>query len=297
LESWQADSRIVVGNELDGSEPWQGSILHIQVFPLHSTAVHQKDSQPWISYDFSKKAPYQADGSLSQGLDLVAKAGGIADAPLVSNGTAARLSEEIARAGSFKVVAEFAAVDTAANSPGRLVSLSSSASARNFMLGREGQDLVFRVRNGVMEENGRRSMLVARDALTIRRRAVIASYDHGIAALHEGRTLLRRIDLRQPSVYLGLGGDLGGAISAGALLGILVGFPLYCLLPNRDSQVGTLSALGGTICLAVLPFCGACWFVGGPINLSFIGMTSVAIGLAYLVAHFYCSNNVNALLS
>src|SRR5688500_16276783 len=163
LAPWDADSRIVVGNELDGTEPWHGRISRIELLPLDLSGVRQNADMSWVSYEFTETGKAKAEGRLSEGLGLTPKVDIKPDPRWISEGTAKRLCDEILKSGSFKLIAHLAATDFATNVAGRLISLSSSATARNFMLGREGKDIVFRVRNGVMVENGRRNIVVAHD--------------------------------------------------------------------------------------------------------------------------------------
>jgi hypothetical protein len=303
LKSWRHDCRLLVGNEADHSEPWAGSLSRLVLAPgLHPTALSATGSGLQYTFDEPSGDLVRSQGGLrSSDLDLVVPGRTplrgellLTNAVLSSAGSAARLSELIASSGSFTIFADVPRVLPSTNA-GRLLSLSSSPSARNFMLGREGNDLVFRVRNGVMEENGPRHILRARDVLDGRDMRLRAIYTHGVAALFNNGVLLKRSDFRQPTSYLGLGSGCGAAVSAGILLGILVAFPAHALLPV-STPFSHPCALVGTALLSSLPYFLVCMVLGGPFGLSFAGISTVAIGLAYLVAHSFCSNKVNALL-
>jgi hypothetical protein len=305
LKSWRLDSRIVIGNELDDSEPWNGIVTHVLIAPGENQSGNWAPKIPWLTYDLRDASglAIEAAGSFgSPELRLILPQDvsthgfrSLSNSALVSAGTAERLTDAIQKAGSFKIKSRLEETQPSTNSAGRLSSLSSTVGARNFMLGREGEDIVFRVRNGVMEENGRRNILIARSALTSNPKSLIASYDHGVAAIYNEFELLACTDLRLPTVLLRLGTSSGAGFAAGSLLGVFVGFPLYCLLPVRGTFQANLCALAGTTIVSLVPFLITWRFLGGPLNLSFIGISLVAIGLAYLVAHFYCLQNVNAL--
>ena len=302
LDTWQHDCRIVIGNELDGSEPWMGTVSRLAIARGSNPGASGDDG---LLYQFAGAAGSRIRSEESHSapeLDLIlpqkisARNGvQLTNGAVVSAGSAAKISQAITSTGAFTIFAEIPKVFESTNLAGRLISLSSTASARNFMLGREGDDLVFRVRNGVMEENGTRHILRARNSIDGAAMRLQASYNAGAAAIFKNGTLLKRIDLRQPTVLLGLGNVPKAGLCAGILLGVLAAFPAYTLLP-LNKAASHACALGGTVLLSTIPYLIVCKILGGPVGLSFIGMTSVAIGLAYLVAHFYCSHKVNALL-
>ncbi|MGE4567666.1 MAG: LamG-like jellyroll fold domain-containing protein [Bacteroidales bacterium] len=61
--------------------------------------------------------------------------------------------------GEFSMEAQFVAANAKAEGPARIVSLSSSASNRNFTLGQEGNQLIFRLRTTATDPNGVASQL------------------------------------------------------------------------------------------------------------------------------------------
>lgn len=304
LHGWEHQSRIVVGNELDRSEPWMGIVSRLEIV-ANTATKGEPTAEVRLIYDFtsfgdggiragSPSITSNADLILPNGL-TTANGVSLAGDPILSAGTMEEFSRRLASAGSFRIVADLYQTFDSTSLAGRLVSFSVSPSARNFMLGREGNDLVFRVRDGVMEENGPRHILRARNALRSESVQLQATYCSGVASLSSDGKMLKIIDLRQPTVSLGLGNTYMAAVCAGILLAVAVAFPAYLLLPFQ-SRIAHMIAIAGILVLAIVPYGITCLVLGGAPGLSFVSILSVAIGLTYLVAHFFCAPNVSVLL-
>jgi hypothetical protein len=98
-----------------------------------------------------------------------------------------QLTERIAKTSRFTLIAKVATDDARQTGPARIISLSQDPAHRNFVLGQQGSDLVFRLSTPLTEENHIEPQLIAPNVFSTNRlRQLIITYD--------GSTLLVYID-------------------------------------------------------------------------------------------------------
>jgi VanZ family protein len=287
---WDKDFHLVVGNETDGNESWLGEIQYLGIY---TRALDPQRSRMWcqglerngpesgllVGYDFTvgKTNEVVPTGLLSTenlGLDVpldstwTASGGGILLAKpslLSSRGPDFKLTEAIMAAGEFSLAAAVRPLHRSQTGPARIVSLSDGIWSRNFMLGQEKSDLVFRVRNGVNGTNGLTHALRMRDAVHEGLHEIVAVYDHGVSFLAmDGSRLSPVVDLREPGAYLKLGtGEAGRGIGA-LLLTLAVALPAVTTADRLGfGRWRHVLAVAVTFCVGSLPYAATCLWVGG----------------------------------
>jgi hypothetical protein len=307
--NWNRDFKLVIGNEVDQSEPWLGEIRQIGIHARPFTAAQVQDlfehggdssrhESLLVQYDFTKSAPQRVEptGALrSAELSLVLPAqatfapdeGGILlhqATTLLSHGTDPGIASAVMATGSFSIEAWLRALPPNQQGPARIVSLSDGIWTRNFMLGQENADLVFRVRNGVNGDNGMEHALRIKGAIDDSLHHVVATYDHGVSTIfRDGRPLAPIVDLREPFVYLGLGPSQTGRAAGILLLFLLAAIPITRFGNAWSPRNRFLATAAGMFCAGAIPYLATAW-IGGPWRLALL----VTIGVVLLIA-FPCT--------
>ncbi len=306
---WDENFHLIIGNETDQSEPWLGEIRFIGIFAQANASLRSqgrerlpaKDadvgSKLLIGYDFTlgrtnEVVPAGLLAVQDLALDVppdsawAQQGGGIlltTPTLLSSRGSDAKLTEAIIAAGEFSIAASIRPLHRNQIGPARIVSLSEGIWSRNFMLGQEDSDVVFRVRNGVNGTNGLRHALRVRDALGDSLRDVVASYNHGVSSIAiDGKRSGPTVDLREPLVYLLLGSHEGGRAVGALLLTLCVALPAYSLVSflNR-SWLRHLIVAGVTVGAGCVPYGLTCLVVGGPWRLNLFFWFAIALVTVY----------------
>jgi hypothetical protein len=316
---WNRDLHLIVGNESDRSRPWFGEIRHVRIYGraltaeqvsrIHKTLETKNEGQEpgklglLVGYDLtqgnsrivSPVGSLQSDNLSIQvpvGAGFLSNGGGIVlnePSVLATRGTAAELTEAILSAGAFSVEAWVRPLNDRQEGPARIVTLSESVWASNFMLGQEGSGLVFRVRNGINGGNGFRFALHGKNAVHAGLQHVVAVYDHGVSSIFlDGRRIRPVVDLREPGAYLRLGIGPVGRFFSMVLLILTVAVPCYSLLSfvGRDG-VRHAGAIVSTICIGGLPYTVSSLSTGGPLRLGFFVWLVVAVLIVYPVCFSY----------
>jgi hypothetical protein len=170
---------LLVGNELTGDRPWQGSISDISIFDraISKAELAQIFSEgsplnsPLAFYQLKGQGNYRDPmGNLSnlswQGKQLNSHAedDDIAfltpERWLATEKPASLVTEKIRQTSQFTLIANVATANTNQTGPARIISLSENPYQRNFTLGQEGSSLVFRLRTPVTGENGANPELI-----------------------------------------------------------------------------------------------------------------------------------------
>jgi hypothetical protein len=307
--NWNQDFKLVIGNEVDQSEPWLGEIRQIGIHTRPFTAAQARDLSEHegdfslresllVQYDFTKTALQRVESSgplRSADLSLVLPAqtnfapdgGGILlhqPTTLLSHGTDPGIASAIMATGSFSIEAWLRALTANQQGPARIISLSDGIWTRNFMLGQENADLVFRVRNGVNGDNGMEHALRIKGVIDDSLHHMVATYDHGVSTIfRDGRPLAPIVDLREPFLYLGLGPSQTGRAAGILLLFLLAAIPIILFGSALSPRSRFLATAAGTFCAGSIPYLATAW-IGGPWRPSLF----VTIGAVLLVA-FPCT--------
>jgi len=172
LSNWNSAYPLVIGNEQTGDRPWRGRLFALEITDAATPAasVHQFSAgesvvlpgTPIASFAFDGGPPFKdASGHLG---DLewteppqAPDRGGISldgRSWLRSGEPASGLVRRLRKTNAFTLRVECATDDTNQDGPARIVSNSLSPFLRNFTLGQQGSDLVFRLRTPDTGANG-----------------------------------------------------------------------------------------------------------------------------------------------
>ncbi len=291
---WNPGFRLIVGNEGDGSRPWDGEVSELALFDRALNAAEIRSlqttdgSDALVSYQLSRNSgkPAAPGGKLAAESSLVmatniGTVGG--SSYLATPGPAEPLTRSIIRSGAFTVAAKIDINNTDQTGPARIVGISKDSTSRNFSLGQKHDELVLRVANGANGPNGTRFALQQK-ALAKGPQNIVAIYDQGYSEMFvNGVRLPETIDLREPWYYLPVG---KGAVSRGAVLLIFVfsfivpaSFAIRMWIPGIGKA---LMALVPLYFLGCLPF-AICCLAGGPWNPApFVGLLLATVTVAPL---------------
>lgn len=236
LSDWNPDFPLLLGNELTQDRPWSGKILEMSLSP---TVARPE----W---------------------DHVANAGGgdiKSSSPMYLHGGEAILlphtaSQDFARAAmhtnSFTVFTRVATDNIIQDGPARIVSFSTDPFNRNFDLGQEGRQIVFRVRTPVSGENGQDYRAETPPILRAHKETlVVANYDGAVARIYLDHQLFGRSNLAAAGCRIEALCDSKVPI-IWAVLGGFMAIVALAILPWRSrSQKLVVALLSGVGALAV----------------------------------------------
>ena len=315
---WDRNFRLLLGIEEDGTEGWLGDIKYLRIYDTalspgrvrelsvrHSAAAFQTEGAAaglLVGYDFSSAAsPYPGifpPGTPPEGALVLeaprntlsqSSASGVrftGTSGLTSRGPARHLADAIVPSGAFSIETLIHPLSDAQEGPARIVSYSSGIWYRNFMLGQEGADLVFRVRNGINGANGLLHAARALHAIDASPQHIVAVYDHGVSMLYRNGKLVGQVkDLRDPSHWLGLGSAQASWATAAVLLVLFVAIPVHFLTVHfapHWNRHATAAAL--TLGVGFLPYALSPLVVGGPLRPGLALWIAAALGIVYPLA-------------
>lgn len=176
LSNWNTGYHLAIGNELTGNRSWQGNVDEIIVLDRVATAEEIADylgdvEIPATTIAWAPVAHYclactdarQERSGLSPNLvprtfktlstDSV-DGGGQESDWLETTEPAATLSRRLADSSEFTIMVALRSAAAKQSGPARIVTLSQDAYNRNFTIGQEGADLVFRLRTPTTGMNG-----------------------------------------------------------------------------------------------------------------------------------------------
>lgn len=285
LSNWDPTYRLLLGNEGSMNRPWRGTFhllavydralnsdeirTHFSLGPLSRSQQGRAQQGLVLYYDFSEQGgdivhdravkrtatdlsihdPSRIEWISPNGLTIRADtviASRPATEQLVGGGLLA--DKEVS------VEVWVTPKDLTQTGPGRIVSFSKHTDARNFTLGQQHKEVVFRLRTPISGLNGTRPALVTSDApLTQATQHLVATYREGLERLYvdgiertrvflENRDSLRRI----VAGYTGESFEL-------CLYSIMV-FPLGLLLGLYYQLKNVASPRLAALCSAVLVF-------------------------------------------
>ncbi len=200
LSNWDKTFPLLLGNERTGDQPWKGYISELCIV---DKAISVNEIADFLSYrdliGNSVLALYQFKGEgkyhdraghlpdfvwKGESQDVRNDEGVFLDTNhwLETVTPAVRLTQRIVEASQFTLVITVATSNTNQTGPARIVSLSKDPGSRNFTLGQEGKDLVFRLRTPITGENGTNPQLVVPDIFA-------DTNPHNLAITYDGSVL------------------------------------------------------------------------------------------------------------
>jgi VanZ family protein len=209
LSNWSSDYPLLIGNELTGDRGWRGRVFGLSLFDAATpaAAVQQFAAGESIvragtqiaAFDFAGSPPFKdATGHLP---DIEWTAGSHASVGaglgtpgrswLQSDGPASGMAQRLRQTSAFTLFVHCATDDTEQEGPARIVSNSVSPLLRNFTLGQQGVDLVFRLRTPETGVNGYPLEVSVPGVFSDRHpREILVTYDGAnllVATAHGGR--------------------------------------------------------------------------------------------------------------
>lgn len=202
LGHWNPAFPLLLGNEATGDRPWQGYISQVYVadkaFSQEDVARTFSHQQPPSAIANSLVAYYQFTGKGSypdqtrqlpelswqgQSPETVPERGVVLSSHhwLKTTTPATLMAQKIRGTSQFTLGATIATAEPAQTGPARIISFSGSLYERNFTLGQEGTDLVFRLRTPITGDNGITPEFIIPNIFADNRfHSVIVTYDGSV---------------------------------------------------------------------------------------------------------------------
>ncbi len=196
LSDWDTTYPLLIGNELTGDRPWRGRVSELEIFDAATSRAAVREfaegksvaipAPPVAAYNLTGDPPYRDVMGHLPSLDWTEASGLAGDRdPHLAEGRWLRarkaVSALVGRLGetnAFTLRLRCATEDPNQNGPARIVSNSVSPFRRNFTVGQEGRDLVFRLRTPATGLNGARFETIAPGAFSTREPVhVLITYD------------------------------------------------------------------------------------------------------------------------
>jgi hypothetical protein len=162
LENWDPSAQLILGDEVSRDRRWDGEILSLEIVPGYGPVT---DPYPMRE-------------------------------PLLVREERQRFFETMVRRGAFTIKARIRPNNVEQEGPARIVTYSLTPLSRNFTLGQERQQLVFRVRTPASDLNGLTAAVQTFPVLLPDREvSVVASYDGHISRVFVDGRLAGRENL------------------------------------------------------------------------------------------------------
>jgi glycopeptide antibiotics resistance protein len=211
LSNWSREYPLLIGNERTGDRPWRGRVFALAITdaatPLalvrrfaagESVAL---PGSPLVTFDFTGDPPYRdkagnvpdvdwterasesasTEAAAPHGLERSGPGGAITltGRPwLQTGGPAVRIAQSLRKTNTFTLRIRCATDNTNQDGPARIVSNSFSTLLRNFTVGQQGADLVFRLRTPQTGDNGYPLETIVAGAFASKQpRDIIVTYD------------------------------------------------------------------------------------------------------------------------
>jgi len=198
LSNWDKTFSLIVGNELTADRPWEGHVS--EIFMLGRTITMEElahvfsDKTSYGSIENSLLSSYKLTGTgdyhdttghlselvwIGQTVEVLQDKG-LSLGPhhwLKSAKPAEYLTSRIMESSQFTLVITAAAKKAIQTGPARIISLSADPSNRNFTLGQEEDNLIFRVRTPFTGDNGTPEVIVHDVFSTNETRKLVIAYD------------------------------------------------------------------------------------------------------------------------
>ncbi len=181
LDNWNSNFPLLLGNEKTGNRPWNGYIFELYIVDraISKTEVLRVFYRELSVSDFQDNlvAFYQFNGQGSYpektgNLPNLSWQGEVTNPQgennvfltpnhwLTTKTPANYMTKKIRQTSQFTVITTVATTNINQTIPARIISLSGNPYQRNFTLGQEGSNLIFRLRTPISGENGDKPELI-----------------------------------------------------------------------------------------------------------------------------------------
>lgn len=203
FSNWDTSFPLIVGNELTGDRPWQGTVGTLQFFgqamPKADVAALLANRQgplaPLASYRFDQNGPDYADqtgqlpnlGPIGEFLASPNSTGIALDAEhwLQTSVAATYLNQQIKQQAQLTLNLTVQSADLTQQGPARIVSLSTDPFQRNLTLGQAEANLVLRLRTPFTGRNANRPQLVIPQIFTdTRMHHIVITYANAVLQVY-----------------------------------------------------------------------------------------------------------------
>lgn len=247
FSNWDPGCRLAFGDELNGNRRWRGEVLEAEIIP----AVAGPDLVRRLARDgvgsIRRQQPSFPAGSVFELPEPVVTT----EAALVLQPSdSVRMFNQITQRNRLSILLWIRTADPVQKGPARIITYSRDERQRNFLIGQEHRQIIFRLRtpgtglNGSEPETETRPLLEAdRDTF------VVATYDGQYSRIYVNGELAAEFDLLIKRTVAGVG-SLGLAVAAGAFLfvGLLILPPFRS---RRKWAALVVAALGIALILSV----------------------------------------------
>jgi glycopeptide antibiotics resistance protein len=197
LSNWSREFPLVLGNELTGDRPWRGHVFELFIANRAISPVEVEENYRFGNikrllgnaliclYRFQRGPEYGDEMGRLPALVWNGPAGAVSDRAsfngagwLETAGLARELTDEIVKTSQFSLGITLASEETEQEGPARIVSVSVDPMRRNFTLGQDADDLIFRLRTPFTGPNGGEPRLRVPNLFsTMETKHVVLTYD------------------------------------------------------------------------------------------------------------------------
>ena len=197
FKNWDGSCRIVLGNEAIGLRDWYGQMFEVQISGSALSATEASRVRSHRKFRLNEPLLFSArwtkSGSFEDEIGLVPPLAWQKGLPSGTYGAgsrrfgdghwlrtekpATRLADATRKLNQITIYARAATASAHQQGPARLVSFSKDPLHRNFTLGQQGTDLVYRLRTRVTNDNGYPQLVIPGVFATHETQDIIFTYD------------------------------------------------------------------------------------------------------------------------
>lgn len=246
--NWDADFELLLGNERTADRPWRGTITALAILPAPLSRREVRAVEELTAPEVQAALLARGAYVLPAALTLEGQ-----EAKRLPANVTHRLFRLAVERNALTVIARVVTADVHQEGPARLVSFSLDQFHRNFDLGQEGRQLVFRVRTPTSGPNGMDPYTETSPVLeTNRATTVAATFDGTVARIYvdgqlRGRTNLAAAGCRVPTLC-----DADLPLATATLGGLLAAVVLATVRPRSRMGMMLLATLAAVVGIALL---------------------------------------------